>query len=67
MEILDIEELLKKNGIQEKVIFYGVEDITTDNLIWKFFATIKRQTPNFVQFYRLPGAKLQGVVTRAEM
>jgi KUP system potassium uptake protein len=67
MEILDIESILKEKGIQEKVIFYGIEDITTDNPIWKFFATIKRQTPNFVQFHRLPSAKLQGVVTRVEM
>ncbi len=67
MEILDIEALLKENGIQEKVIFYGVEDIATDNPVWKFFSTIKRQTPNFVQFNRLPAAKLQGVVTRVEM
>jgi KUP system potassium uptake protein len=67
MEILDIEGILKDNGIQEKVIFYGIEDIATDNLVWKFFATIKRQTPNFVQFNRLPAAKLQGVVTRVEM
>ncbi|HZV83052.1 MAG TPA: KUP/HAK/KT family potassium transporter [Geobacteraceae bacterium] len=67
MEILDIEGILKKNGISEKVIFYGIEDITTDNPIWRIFATIKRQTPNFVQFNRLPAAKLQGVVTRVEM
>ncbi|WP_306533788.1 KUP/HAK/KT family potassium transporter [Geobacter sp.] len=67
MEVLDIEPLLKENGIGEKVIFYGVEDIATDNPIWRVFATIKRQTPNFVQFYRIPAAKLQGVVTRVEM
>ncbi len=67
MEILDIEARLKENGISEKVIFYGVEDIATDNPIWKLFATLKRQTPNFVQFYRIPAAKLQGVVTRVEM
>lgn len=67
MEILDIEELLKENGIVEKVIFYGIEEITTENPVWKLFATIKRQTPNFVQFNRLPAAKLQGVVTRVEM
>jgi KUP system potassium uptake protein len=64
---LDIEGTLKKMGINEKVIFYGVEDIVTDNPIWKLFATIKRQTPNFVQFYELPAAKIQGVVTRVEM
>lgn len=27
MEHIDIEQLLKENGVQEKVIFYGVEDI----------------------------------------
>ncbi len=67
MEILDIESILKENGIQEKVIFYGIEDIATENPIWKVFSTIKRLTPNFVQFYRLPASKIQGVVTRVEM
>ncbi len=67
MDILDIEAVLKSNGITEKVIFYGIEDIETSNLAWKLFSTIKRQTPNFVQFNKLPAAKLQGVVTRVEM
>ncbi|BCS55572.1 KUP/HAK/KT family potassium transporter [Geobacter sp. SVR] len=67
MVILDIEQLLKENGISEKVIFYGIEDISTANPVWKLFSTIKRQTPNFVQFNKLPAAKLQGVVTRVEM
>ncbi|NTV50136.1 MAG: KUP/HAK/KT family potassium transporter [Geobacteraceae bacterium] len=67
MEILDIEGILKENGITEKVIFYGIEDIETSNIAWKLFSTIKRQTPNFVQFNKLPAAKLQGVVTRVEM
>jgi len=67
MEHLEIETLLAENGIKEKVIFYGVEDISTPNPIWKLFATIKRQTPNFVQFNKLPASRLQGVVTRVEM
>jgi KUP system potassium uptake protein len=67
MEVIDIEKLLKDNGVHEKVIFYGVEDITTNNPIWRIFATIKRQSPNFVQFNKLPASKLQGVVTRVEM
>jgi KUP system potassium uptake protein len=67
MEVLDIDTLLKSNGIKEKVIFYGIEDIETGNIFWKLFSTIKRQTPNFVQFNKLPAAKLQGVVTRVEM
>ena len=67
MEMFDIETLLKENGIVEKVIFYGIEDIATGNLIWKVFSTLKKLTPNFVQFNKLPAAKLQGVVTRVEM
>jgi KUP system potassium uptake protein len=67
MEIFDIEGILKANTISEKVIFYGIEDIETSNIFWKLFSTIKRQTPNFVQFNKLPAAKLQGVVTRVEM
>jgi len=67
MEIFDIEQMLKENGISEKVIFYGIEDITTLNPAWKVFSIIKKLTPNFVQFNKLPAAKLQGVMTRVEM
>ncbi|RNC68176.1 MAG: potassium transporter Kup [Desulfuromonadales bacterium] len=67
MELVDIEKLLKKSAIQEKVIFYGIEDISTNNPIWRVFSTIKRQTANFVQFNKLPSSKLQGVVTRVDM
>jgi KUP system potassium uptake protein len=67
MEVIEIEKLLKRNGIEEKVIFYGIEDIETGNPVWRVFATIKKQTPNFVQFNKLPAGKLQGVVTRVEM
>jgi KUP system potassium uptake protein len=67
MEVIDIEKLLKKHGVQEKVIFYGVEDISTNNPVWRVFSAIKKLTPNFVQFNKLPASKLQGVVTRVEM
>lgn len=67
MEVIDIETLLKENGIQEKVIFYGIEDIATTNPFWRVFSVIKRLTPTFVQFNKLPASKLQGVVTRVEM
>ena len=57
----------RSNGIREKVIFYGIEDIATNNPLWRVFAIIKKLTPNFVQFNKLPASKLQGVVTRVEM
>jgi len=67
MEVIDMEKLLQKNGIREKVIFYGIEDIVTRNPVWRVFSLIKKLTPNFVQFYKLPASKLQGSVTRVEM
>ncbi len=46
-EILDIEGLIKEQGIPEKVIFYGVEDIVTRNPIWHIFSLIKRINSQF--------------------
>ncbi len=67
MEIIDIEGILKEHGIREKVIFYGIEDIATANPVWRLFALLKKLTPTFVQFNKLPASRLQGVVTRVEM
>ncbi|MEE9913457.1 MAG: KUP/HAK/KT family potassium transporter [Deltaproteobacteria bacterium] len=66
-EIFDLEALIKEQGIEEKVIFYGVEDIVTRNPVWRIFSLVKRLTPNFVQFSKLPPSRLQGIVTRVEM
>jgi len=67
MEVLRVEEILKKSGINERVIFYGIEDIVTSNPIWGVFSFIKKVTPSYVQLYKLPVEKLHGVVTRVEM
>jgi KUP system potassium uptake protein len=67
MEVVDIEQLLKGASINEKSIFYGLEEITTRNVFWKIFSMIKRLAPPFVQFQDLPPNKLHGVVTRIEL
>ncbi|MEI7590816.1 MAG: KUP/HAK/KT family potassium transporter [Deltaproteobacteria bacterium] len=67
MEVVDIEEILKQNNIYPKVIFYGIEEITTKNPVWKVFGFIKRLSSNFVQFHKLPPTKLHGIVTRVEI
>ena len=67
MEVVDVEALLKENGIEEKTIFYGLEDIVSDNVIWRIYSMIKKLTPAFVQFYKLPPHKLHGVLSRIEM
>ncbi|MCX9010724.1 MAG: KUP/HAK/KT family potassium transporter [Candidatus Methanoperedens sp.] len=67
MEVVDVEKILKASEINEKTIFYGIEDIVTENIIWKIYSTIKKLTPAFVQFYKLPSHKIHGVITRIEM
>ncbi len=63
-EVIDVEEIMREAGIEERVVFYGLEDITTENPIWKVFAFIKRITPTFIQFYKFPPKKLHGVFTK---
>ncbi|MEO5356016.1 MAG: KUP/HAK/KT family potassium transporter [Nitrospirae bacterium YQR-1] len=67
MEVVDVEEILRENSIDEKTIFYGIEDIITENPLWQIFSIIKKLSPRFVQFIKLPSHKLHGVVTRIEM
>jgi KUP system potassium uptake protein len=67
MEMADVEAILKEAGINEKTIFYGLEEITTSNIFWKIFSVIKRLTPTFLIFYKMPTNKLHGVITRVEM
>jgi len=67
MEHIDVEQILREAAIRPKTIFYGVEDISTTNIFWKLFAIIKKLSPSFVQFYKMPPEKLHGVVSRVEM
>lgn len=67
MEFIDIEKILSNAGINAKVIFYGLEDIVTKNPIWKIYAFIKRMTPAFVRFHKLPTYKLHGVINQIKI
>jgi KUP system potassium uptake protein len=67
MEVVEVEEILREAGVQERVVFYGLEDISTQNIIWKFFSLIKRVTPAFVRFYNFPSKKLHGVFTKVQL
>jgi len=67
MEMIEVEEILREAGIEERVVFYGLEDISTNNLIWKAFTVIKRLTPPFIKFYKFPPRKLHGVLTKVDM
>ncbi len=67
MEVVHLESILSNAGIKEKAIFYGLEEITSQNVFWRLFSVLKRMTSPFVQYYDLPPEKLHGVVQRIEM
>lgn len=67
MQVFNVEKIFEEAGIQEKVIFYGVENIETPNIFWNIFAKIKKLTPSFISFYNLPPHKVHGVVTQVKM
>ena len=66
-EVVDVEIMLKKYNIDETVIFYGFEEIVSNNIFWKIFALIKKLSPSFVRFYKLPAEKVNGVMVRVKM
>ncbi|MGL4368554.1 MAG: KUP/HAK/KT family potassium transporter, partial [Spirochaetota bacterium] len=66
-EDVDIGQVISTQGINPKIIFYGIEDISTNNFFWGIFSVIKRLSPSFVKFYKVPAAKLHGVVSRVEI
>ncbi len=66
-EVVDVEAILKKYNIDETVIFYGFEEIVSNNVFWKIFALIKKLSPSFVRFYKLPAEKVNGVMVRVKM
>jgi len=61
LEVVEIDKMLKSLDIYPKVIFYGVEDLRTTNILWKMYIIIKKFTSSFVQFYKFPVHKLHGV------
>jgi KUP system potassium uptake protein len=67
MEILEVEEILREAGVEERSVYYGLEDISGTNPIWKAFSLLKRITPAFIHFYKFPSKKLHGVVTKVSM
>jgi KUP system potassium uptake protein len=64
MEIIDIPQVLRDNKISEKVMFYGIEQISARNPLLKVYTFLKKISPEFVAFYKLTDRKLHGVATR---
>lgn len=64
---LNVEKLLRERNINERTIFYGDEEIVSNNIFWKMYSLIKDLSPNFVSFYNFPHDKLIGVARRAEI
>jgi KUP system potassium uptake protein len=67
MEVIDKGEIMREAGIEERVVFYGIEDILTTNLIWKMISLIKKITPTFIKGYNFPPKNLHGAITEVSL
>jgi KUP system potassium uptake protein len=67
MEVITADDILREAGIEERAVYYGLEDISAKNIFWKIFALIKRISPTFIKFYEFPPEKLHGVITKVMM
>jgi len=67
MEVITADDILREAGIEERAVYYGLEDISAKNIFWKVFALIKRVSPTFIKFYEFPPEKLHGVITKVTM
>jgi len=67
MEMLNLEEFLIKLKIDEKVIFYGIYNVETRKFFWRIYSLIKKVSPTFVNFYKLPINKICGVITHVKL
>ncbi len=67
MERFSAEEILRQAGVDERAVYYGLEDIAAKNPVWKIFSFIKRVVPTFIKFYEFPHGKLHGVITKVTM
>lgn len=67
MEKLNLEEFLAKLNIDEKVIFYGIYNIETRKVFWRIYSLIRKISPTFVNFYKLPLNKVCGVITHVKL
>ncbi len=64
MEVVSAEDVVREAGIEERAIYYGLEDISTGNPVWRMFSLIKRMLPSFIKFYEFPPVKMHGVITK---
>ncbi len=67
MEVITADDILREAGIEERAVYYGLEDISANNIFWKIFSLIKRVSPTFIKFYEFPPEKLHGVITKVTM
>jgi KUP system potassium uptake protein len=67
LEVFEMVAILSGAGMEEKTIFYGLDEIVSTNCILKVFALIERLPPSFAQVYKLSAKWIHGVVIWVEL
>ncbi len=67
MEVVDMMEILKEAKVDQKVIFFGEELISSRNPLWRIFSLLRRQEIEEVEFFGLPTHEIHGIIVKVSL
>jgi KUP system potassium uptake protein len=67
MEVIDMMEILTEAKVDQKVIFFGEELISSRNPLWKIFSMLRRQEINEAEFFGLPAHEVHGIIVKVSL
>lgn len=67
MQFIHLLTIIRQVGIEETTIFYGMEEIVTNNSSGRCMRLLNVSHRHLFRHYRLPPGTVHGVVTRLEM
>jgi hypothetical protein len=53
--------------MEQKVIFFGKELISSSNPFWTIFSLIRKQELNEVEFFGLPAHEIHGILVKVSL
>jgi len=66
-QIVNLNEIFESYQINPVAIFYGREEVSSHNPLWKIYGFLRRICPSWVQYYRADLALAHGVVTTVKL
>lgn len=66
-QVVNLSEIFESYQLEPVVIFYGCEDVSSRNPLWKVYGFLRRICPSWVQYYHANPAISHGVVATVQL